>query len=100
MGTKEIESKPMEEMIPSKPAIVYREVVTATKDCLIITKTPDRIVPIVDPINMIEIKSELERSLNALKQWQDKVAGLQAIVDKYEANYVPEKEEEIITEPK
>ncbi len=33
--------------------------------------------------------------LNALKQWQDKVAGLQAIVDKYEANYVP-----VVEEPK
>ncbi len=94
METKEIESKlPIEEMILSKPVIVYTEEVTATKDCLTITRTPDVIVPVVESINITEIKSELERSLNALKQWQDKVVGLQAIVDKYEANYVPPIEE-------
>ncbi len=82
----------MEEMKSLEPAVVYTEEIKAEKDCLTITRTPDVIVPIVETINIAEVKNELERSLNALKQWQDKVAGLQAIVDKYEANYVPEEE--------
>ncbi len=82
----------MEEMKPLEPAIVYTEEIITTKDCLMIKTTPDCIVPVVETINIAEVKNELERSLNALKQWQAKVEGLQAIVDKYEANYVPVEE--------
>jgi hypothetical protein len=69
-----------------KPDIIYTEKVTAIDNILTIERTPDKIVPLVESIDILEVKDELARSLNALAQWQDKVDNLQATIDKYELN--------------
>ena len=72
----------MEEQL-KEDTIKYTKEYSVNNDILIETSTPDKIVADVKTYDIKSIREEIARIDNAIAQWENKRAPLQAIIDKY-----------------